>query len=374
MKQFPSWLVNSSVALSGVALVAAVVACGQNTTLTEKSALEVLKDEAAQTSEAPSHPSNGQVDPVDPVVEPTEPVVAPVEPGPGGTTTVYVYRSGPYQRHVRALPLTEEEIAALPRESMPYIPTLNDPRGGNYRHRLPILNLGEIYGPASTDRFADGPRERKRTYTPVVSGHPTILDSQIILKLPFRNLPPRSALEEWTSPRDYLDMHLYMAKLSDDGYAKTEMMCFPQARRCSGSEYTAGNFLGNINDTGFFNGTRPSQYNTFLESQFLRERVRLSGRWYYHGELILPFSELLKTDEELLARNPGARRPTDVSILDLVYGDTPADQPLLSRDVYVVVADDSYVSRNLTFALMGFRVKDGVEIRFPGVPETGAGQ
>jgi hypothetical protein len=361
---------NSILSVGGVAWIAAVVACGQNASLVDEQA--ILKHEAAQSSPVVSHPSNPTDDgttPADPnpgTTAPVTPVTPDPTPGPTSTTTV-IYRSGPYQRLFKAVPLDDDDMHHLDLMKLPYIPTLkvpgddrfkNHPKGTYYRHRVPVLNLGEVHHSGSMAQ-----------YTPVHGGIPTVQDAQVVFKIQLRNLPPRNALVDWREPLDDAHLELLLSKASNDGFVKTEMFCSLDAQRCSGSEYTAGNWLDNINDEGFFHGTRPSQYNDALEHLFLAHNAMSGGYKVWWGGVEFPLSTLLATDETLLAHSPGAKVPPAVSVLDLIYGDVSPDAPLVSRDLLFAMVDDTYVSAEVAKLSMTFRVKDGVEIHFEGAAD-----
>jgi hypothetical protein len=190
---------------------------------------------------------------------------------------------------------------------LPYISTPNhaDPLK---RHEIPTFQLGQMTG------LADG-------------GVPYIYASQVVFAVDIVGLPARSGIVGV----DMLALKMNLKKVSRKNYLDTEILCFIDERVCSGELYRDKDWMDNMNQN-FLGGKETP--NDFFTRQYLDREVGVTPKGkIFASEVTLPLTKLL---ENSVYSDP----------LNLIYKDMDIKTPLEKKTLYIVVADDTYVSND----------------------------
>ena len=210
-----------------------------------------------------------------------------------------------------ARPLTDAELKKW--SELPYVSTLKSKKGAHFKHKIDNLNIGQSNQVTSF-------------------GFDYVRDANVLFAIDVNGLPPRQAITKLQSA--LIKMHV--RKLSVDGYLNTELFCLMGEKICSGKIYEDKFWQENINGK-FFGKMKPANEN-FNKKYLTHELGKVAGHGLYTGEISMTMSETLQG--------------SNAKDVEVIYGKTNlAKAKPATNTLYVVVADDTYVSNDARLEL-----------------------
>jgi hypothetical protein len=203
----------------------------------------------------------------------------------------------PFSAVFFARPLTEDELRQ--KRSLPYLRDKRAPRP------VAELQLGQMSGLA---------------YGAV----PYVKDAQTVFAIDVSGLPSYESVQKL----EQASLELNVSKVSKDGAPGSEVLCLLDEKICSG-QLVARAKAGGVNPKFFAGWNEPRNEN--FSKRYLERKVRSpSGESVFAAQVSLPL--------EKIAEN------YPIGPMEILYGKNPAAAAQKRRTIYLVVADDTFVS------------------------------